>query len=415
LTTFYPDYTKRPAFTAEVVFPQYCFGLSMTLKVVLALTLWVAGTALSHDNHESHDDHACGHDHYHCGGNHTEDSGLRRILDVFHLAVDGKEHHHIHSVSDFFRIYGRPSSWKAIGESYNFKEIGIRVGRAYRMFRNQPELWDHSKNLLLIFPLSHAIEVLAAPAFVTVAAGELPGEIVASGGAILSIIAIPGLDPLCILLMASYPLPAVHQSVNALRKTIEWSLTHLATMSGLSWAYQSWTEEIDPLAELSKMMLLSSPDEQLPTAANPQRLSIKDNGTITSMTLLNPSGKEVIMELAFERNQGDTYLYQIGFLEPTENAQQLKEGLQALQPLVPGDLRPGLEELLTALGQGDWSELKHQFYIAEVDNFDPSILRITYQPGALAWPKVRQMANNQSLRRNLATRLQDCQARLLRR
>jgi hypothetical protein len=68
--------------------------------------------------------------------------------------------------------------------------------------------------MLYIFPLSHATEVAAAPTFLYLSQlYDLSGATIAIVTPALTAIAFPGLDILCILIFASYPLKAIHKPI----------------------------------------------------------------------------------------------------------------------------------------------------------------------------------------------------------
>lgn len=145
------------------------------------------------------------------------------LLNIFHQAIDG-EHHHVHSVKEFFQTFTRKQQWKKYIENFDFKRIGVRAIRAYNIEADQEGVKNHAKNLALIYPLSHTIEMMAAPVFMAMGtAGDLPALVIASGGFVLSLIAVPGIDPLCIAVLSLYPLKPVHKSIDFIRRGIEGS------------------------------------------------------------------------------------------------------------------------------------------------------------------------------------------------
>ena len=159
-----------------------------------------------------------------------EAKAIARLTHILHHAIEG-EHLHIHSIKDFLKAFQNKEKWMQL---LNFHQTTRRTVRAFNMESNKTHLTNHAKNLALLFPLSHFIEVMTAPAFIAIGtAYELPSIVVGFGGSLLSIIAVPGLDPLCILLLAAYPLKPVHKSIDFLRRSAEKGLHGISAFLGL--------------------------------------------------------------------------------------------------------------------------------------------------------------------------------------
>ena len=151
----------------------------------------------------------------------AETRAITQLMSILHHAVSGK-HQHVHSVKDFFTAFKNKEQWKHL---LSFRKITLHTARAFNMESNKNQLANHVKNLALLFPLSHFIEVITAPAFVSIGTiHEFPSIVIGLGGSLLSIIAVPGLDPLCILILSAYPLKPVHRSVDAIRSFAEKSV-----------------------------------------------------------------------------------------------------------------------------------------------------------------------------------------------
>ena len=177
--------------------------------------------------HQSHDVHS--HTVKHNGD--VEVQEIAQLTHILHQAIEGN-HLHIHSVKDFFKVFRNKEKWAQL---LNFHRITRRTLRAFNMESNKSNFVNHAKNLALLFPLSHFIEVMTAPAFVALGTiHEFPSIVIGLGGSLLSIIAVPGLDPLCILLLSTYPLKPVHKSVNFIRNFVEKSVRGIAVTLGLN-------------------------------------------------------------------------------------------------------------------------------------------------------------------------------------
>ena len=151
---------------------------------------------------------------------------IAQLTRLLHHAIEG-EHIHAHSVKGFFQTFRNKEQWARL---LNFHRMAKRTTRAFNLESNKDHLKNHAKNLALLFPLSHFIEVATAPTFIAIGTIHgLPSIVVGSGGSLLSLIAIPGLDPLCILLMSTYPLKPVHRSVDFIRRAVERGLRGIIT------------------------------------------------------------------------------------------------------------------------------------------------------------------------------------------
>ena len=156
-----------------------------------------------------------------------ETQAIAQLTHILHQAIEG-QHLHIHSIKDFFKIFQSKEQWLKL---LNFHRTTRRTMRAFNMEANKNNLANHAKNLALLFPLSHFIEVMTAPAFIAIGtAYELPSVVIGFGGSLLSIIAVPGLDPLCILLLAAYPLKPIHNSIDFIRQWTEKSIRGTASI-----------------------------------------------------------------------------------------------------------------------------------------------------------------------------------------
>ncbi|MDE0150879.1 MAG: hypothetical protein OXK80_00060 [Bdellovibrionales bacterium] len=181
-----------------------------------------AGAEQNHHNDSCED---CGHQNK---INETEDKDVRAIVQLIHVlhhAIEGEEH--IHSVKDFLRALRNKEQWAHL---VNFNRIARRANRAFHLASDKDDLKNHAKNITLLWPISHFIEFATAPAFVAI--GTIhgwPSIVVGAGGSFLSLIVIPGLDPLCFLLLSTYPLKPVHRSVDFVRRVTENSLRGIIT------------------------------------------------------------------------------------------------------------------------------------------------------------------------------------------
>ena len=160
-----------------------------------------------------------------------EVQAIAKLTRILHQAIEGQKLH-VHSLKDFFKVFRNKEQWVQL---LNFHRTTRRTVRAFNMESSKKNLTNHVKNLALLFPLSHFTEVAAAPTFISIGTvHEFPSVVVGFGSSLLSIVAVPGLDPLCILLIASYPLRPVHRSVDFIRRFAEKSIKGTAAVLKLN-------------------------------------------------------------------------------------------------------------------------------------------------------------------------------------
>ena len=162
--------------------------------------------------------------------NNTADKEVRAIAQLTHILHQAiaDENFHIHSARDFLKVFRDKQQWTQL---LNFHKITRQAVRAFNMASDKSNIANHAKNLALLFPLSHFIEVMTAPAFAAFGAvNGFPSIVIGVGGSLLSIIAVPGLDPLCILLFFAYPLKPVHKSIDFIRNLAEKSVRGMAVV-----------------------------------------------------------------------------------------------------------------------------------------------------------------------------------------
>ena len=210
--------------------------LRFSFPLVLAFILTTAHPLSAHV--PGHHEHKHKHEHSHgdchgCEVKFSEDDdkqvrAIKRLLHVLHHAIEG-EHIHFRSVSEFFQAFRTKELWlKTLAQfkPSSIENMVLRTTRAFNMEAEKADIRNHVKNLAFLFPLSHGIEMAASPVFIYMGTvNGWPAIVTGVGGSLISLISIPGLDPLCAIIMASYPLKVVHRSVDRVRAPV--SYTHL--------------------------------------------------------------------------------------------------------------------------------------------------------------------------------------------
>ena len=402
------------------------------------------------------EDHCC-HAHTHHAHVHSHEdspsSSVVRLLNIFHMAVDG-EHVHFHSAREFFKAYQTPQQWKKFLENLNFVEVGTRALRAYNMESDQQDLKDHAKNLVFIYPFSHGLEVMAAPLFVTLGTlGDWPASVVAGGGALLSVIALPGLDPLCMLIIATYPLQPVHKTINFLRSHFErglrgsiqflgiqgWRDRHLSyrdpaeflqeVLNSLESRPQTYSLHLEVVEEKVFLKIYETPkDHGIEGAHEVQKVNVGQSdqefhkvpeiyGSHEARDHEN-HGNHELLTLQFhrqldevEKHKTRVYLSEIKFHDSAVDRQMHISFLQAVAPLFSWNVRRALKEVERALEDGQYGELERKFYVQGLVRDDG--LKIQFRPKAIHWnPQKLWSTGKQSAKNKMAEKLANCQQAL---
>lgn len=193
---------------------SYKLPMRTILLLILIYTLFTVDFAYAHENHK-HAENCCSPNvQIHQTAPETEEEAILRILNLFHYAIDG-EHHHINSFNEFLKSFVQPETWKNLAQNLNLVKVGANAYRAYNIEKQHEINVRHARNMLMIYPISHGIEMASAPMFLVFSAvHDVSASTVAVVTPLLTAIAIPGLDILCILIFAAYPIKAVHKTID---------------------------------------------------------------------------------------------------------------------------------------------------------------------------------------------------------
>ncbi|MCB0357738.1 MAG: hypothetical protein KDD40_12050, partial [Bdellovibrionales bacterium] len=351
-----------------------------------------------------HEDHSHAHDGHCCHSAPT--TAIGKLLSIFHLAVDG-EHQHIHSVSEFIQSYKYREQWQKVLQNLNFADMTTRAIRAYNIESQSAELKEHAKNLAFIFPFSHGLEVMAAPVFVTVGTmGDWPGLVVASGGAILSLIALPGLDPLCMLILASYPLKPVNKTINTLRSSTEYLVKGIFTVTGVKSIVRLAKKYKDPGLFLEQ--IYQSIDN-----SGAYTFNVHNDYSNTVVEISNTQTQQLEVKLTFskdlEKQESDrTYssLEKVELFNFTKDTQKLSFILQTLRPLFSWNVSKALNEISENLQNSDWQRMENLFYVNDVQVNEN--LTLHFKPQAIHWNPVKYWFTDQRRIKSYKNILNDC-------
>lgn len=240
-------------------------------QLAIVTTFFVSGSPRAQDTTRPERESAHHHqqDHGSCCSKHKsaeahpsdpESTLANEALEVFHHAVEG-EHVHAHDLKSAARAVFQRSTLQKWLSAFNFKEVGINAYRAFQIKSSQAATRNHAINLLLIVPVAHGLEMLSGPIASTIA-HELGASVstVLGLGAAGAIISIPGIDPLCILIFATYPLKPVHATMTLLRRCMVGTAQFMCRISGLAYAWRALSQTDDAMTQLEALSSQTRPN-----------------------------------------------------------------------------------------------------------------------------------------------------------
>lgn len=124
------------------------------------------------------------------------ENDIESLLHEAHECMEGGEDEPVRNPRDFI---------KALMENYNFKKLFVNGYRWIQIKKSDPQYRDHALNVVYMLGLSHGLETLSGPLGMMFASQEgASSKTMALIGTVGAIVAIPGLDPLCLVLMSVY-------------------------------------------------------------------------------------------------------------------------------------------------------------------------------------------------------------------
>lgn len=236
--------------------------LALAAVVACSVALGAMPSSFAHEGPKGHEGHSSD-----CCSTHktpqsppeSEKAVIRQLVDIFHHAIDG-EHSHDQTWKQKLLALLKKDTWKQWARGLNPLRLRRHAYRAYHMQKNKEELKEHALNLAMIMPLSHGLEMAAAPIFALGSSAlDLPQWIVAGGTSGLSLIAIPGLDPVCMMLFAVYPLRPVHKTLVAVQRKV----TYVVRAAQIRLVSQKRRDQIASEGRTDLLRALSTMNDQL--------------------------------------------------------------------------------------------------------------------------------------------------------
>lgn len=317
-----------------------------------------------------------------------ETKAIAQLTYILHQAIEG-EHLHIHSIKDFLKAFQNKEKWKQL---LNFHRTTRRTVRAFNMESNKTHLANHAKNLALLFPLSHFIEVVTAPAFIAIGtAYEFPSVVIGFGSSLLSIIAVPGLDPLCILLLSAYPLKPVHKSVDLIRRFSEKGVRSIAAVLRLNTLFSKAYTYEDRFHLIAKEFESKSKLNRLFEV----KLTALTNGNQLSL-LSKIDGRQI---LSLKRIQDpDTNQF---YLESIWISQTAEPTLQSILHLLSWNSRSAVRELLKIKDDPQKIQSYEREFFVDQINIQENGMEVRYKEKAINLKGKFQFKNLSSLCKDL--------------
>jgi hypothetical protein len=324
-----------------------------------------------------------------------DNPGIREALNAIHDALenhgDGEDHDHDSGgFKEFLASLAHKETWGEWKEGLNFLGHAQDAYRAYLIASQTPAVREHALNLAFMFPLSHATEMLSGPIMASLSsAAGLPDSVTYGLGAIGAIISIPGLDPLCLLIFTTYPLPIVHKSVSLIRTKTASGMVYLGRTLGLSEFLAEALKNFESLPAL--LQQASRPEsalELLGLGDYEYRFILKDEGGKENLA-------EVVLVRSAPRSSNERGFYYVSQIRVSAagraNRKQLKNALRSFG----WNLKQATFKILEEVDREE-SLTKH-FYISGVEVRDDGGIQIDFKPRAIHLPKYDLRINRGSM------------------
>jgi hypothetical protein len=237
------------------------------------------------------------------------------ILELF-TSIEGEEH-----VPKTFKekviSLTKKQTWQAVSQNLNVVNVATNSYRVYSMNMADPnnsnnvEKMEHVKNLAIILPLSHGVEMVAGEVSMLIAAnmGTSIGGIAALG-VIGAIIKIPFfVDPLCILFITSYKyFPMFRNGITFFRSATVISFTYLTKWTGLRQFWETFFYHKSVIEQLQRLqvkgwILRPGPELIVERPGLSIHLDFKNDHYFVKQVIGNLENSQLIRDLPFNIRQ----------------------------------------------------------------------------------------------------------------
>ena len=127
----------------------------------------------------------------------------------------------LETLTDKIKFLVSKPGMRQISQNLKVHETYLKVLRTSRAYKKNEIMKNHIYNLGMLLPFSELSEVLAGPITYSLTSGSgLSNEFVAVSTAVASTFALPGIDPICFLVVSLYFIDPVQKGVTKVRKTL---------------------------------------------------------------------------------------------------------------------------------------------------------------------------------------------------
>jgi hypothetical protein len=292
---------------------------------------------------------------------------VKAVLNQFHNDI---EHSEIDGESKT-KLYSLLSQWIA---NFNFSKITLDAHRSVQMrYYQDGGQSEYIRNLPVLASLhlvSHFIEASSGPVGVYLASQLGFGSSVQIAiGTIGAIITVPGLDPLCIILLAVSPFKPVQKTMTAIRLVAVKVYGGVSNMLHLQEAMNKLLENKDRLSEIIK----TSPNTDLSLVYDSKSYVL-----LKQLSIKSPEGKPYL-NLTFQEKAGKTWVTALEVLD-TQTLNQNKKALDRIMKQFNVSVRYALQRAIKVP--------RKTFYIDSVETTEISTNIQFKDYGVVVKPKV---------------------------
>lgn len=299
---------------------------------------------------------------------------VKSVLNQFHNDI---EHSEIDNESKT-KLYNLLSQWIA---NFNFSKITLDAHRSVQMRYYQDNgKSEYIRNLPVLASLhlvSHFIEASSGPVGVYVASQLGFGSSVQIAiGTMGAIITVPGLDPLCIILLAVSPFKPVQKTMTAIRLVAVKVAGGVSNMLHLQEAMNKLLENKDRLSEIIK----TSPNADLSLVYDS-----KKDVLLKQLSVKSSEGKPYLT-LTFQEKAGKTWVTALEVLD-AQTLNQNKKSLDQILKQFNVSVRYALQRAIKTP--------RKTFYMDSVETTESSTNIQFKDYGVLVKPKIGLKTQNQ--------------------
>ncbi|MCB0389882.1 MAG: hypothetical protein KDD58_01255 [Bdellovibrionales bacterium] len=389
----------------------------MKLKAILISLSFVTALSIfplrvfahgAHDHHHHHDTSECNG---HCSSTGS-DSKLKTLAHLIHESITG-EHIHTHTFKDFLISLTERQTWALwLRGLQSLPSAPVNYQRAINLSaheENNMELYaQHAKNIFLLYGMGEVIEVLVVPALGTTFAFESDSSplIRSVVGGFSYLTAIPGVEPVCGLLMACYFLSP------KLQRGMSWTVNSAYNLTYSTYSFFTGTQltEYSPLAMSESIISSLSPGDRFQVLVHASQglfqVKIKiANSDPTSLLELNFHVEEFESPLGYEV---EAYLEKLVIDPIYLSDPQFVKLARSLAAIYGKNVHSAVKEGIQMLQRGNHNYVR-RFYVREVQQILDQVT-INYRPNAIFVKKM----NHQNVEKWKRAQIKKCEGLLSR-